>query len=215
MLDRAVGLEECGEEIAIRRHARELLAQEHAERGIERDLVGDLRLLEQAARGECVLDEDAVAEPVDREDRRVVERGDGGAEPALRVVVDGPHRVARRIDLHARQAIEQIADAHAQLGDRLLGERDEQQLPQLGAGEDQVDHAVLEEVRLAGAGGRLDDHEAIGGRGQGARASDDGHDLPSKPWPPCMRSTSGPKRRIASAFASGGASRPSARSIGP
>ncbi len=79
-----------GEQLALATVAREALAEQRAERGVERDLVGDLRLVEQPARGERVLDEHAVAEAVDREDRRAVERGDRGAQQAARGIVDRP-----------------------------------------------------------------------------------------------------------------------------
>ena len=75
-IHRAPGLEERREQLAIRRHACEPLAEQRAERRVERDLIGDLGLLEHPLRGERILDEHAMTEPVDGVDRRVVECGD-------------------------------------------------------------------------------------------------------------------------------------------
>ena len=168
-----LGLEVRGEQLAIRRDAREPLAQQRGERGVERDLVGDLGLIEQAPRRERVLDQHAVTEPVDREDRRVIERGHRCAQPrrarssSMRPTAVRFRRGAPSV---ARdEPIEQVADAQPQLGDRLVGERDEQDLRELGAGEDEIDDAMLEEERLAGAGRRLDDDEPIASRARQRR----------------------------------------------
>jgi hypothetical protein len=175
---RGPGLEERGEQLAIRGSVGEPLADQRGERGVERDLVGDLALVEQPARRERVLDQDPVAESVDRVDRRVVERGHRRAQPAPRVVVDPPRRGGLGLGSRrhgARQPVEQVADPQPQLGDRLVGERDQQDLTELGASEDQIDHAVLEEERLAGAGGGLDHDERGVGCGQRGRPRDPDH----------------------------------------
>ncbi|MEJ7604381.1 MAG: hypothetical protein WKG01_41355, partial [Kofleriaceae bacterium] len=213
-IDGSISLEERAQQRPLGLAARVALAEQRRERLIERDLVGDLRLLEQALRRERILDEDPVAEPVNREDRRVIERGDRGSQARTRGVVDAPVAVALVGARVPRQPIEHVADAHAQLGDGLLGERDEQQLTELGATEDQVDDAMLEEVRLAGTRRRLDDDEPIARRRQRlwTRDTHHGHGPPrrcSKPWSPLIRSTSGPSLRSAIAVTSGGGTSPS------
>jgi len=76
-----------GEQLAIRRAVGDRSRSSAPNARVECDLVGDLALVEQPARAERVLDQDPVAEPVDRVDRRVIERGDRGAQPG-----GGPRR---------------------------------------------------------------------------------------------------------------------------
>ncbi len=153
-----------------------------------------------------------MAEAVDREDRRVVERGDRGAQPLARRIVELPRVGAGRRGVlrGAREPVEQVADAEPQLGDRLVGERDQQDLAEVRAREHEVDDAVLEEERLAGPRRGLDDDEAIVGRGQRVRASDEhrAHSSPPSLTSPDIRSASGASRRSASSTRSGGSSSP-------
>ena len=201
---------------------REPLAEQCQERGIERDLVGDLGLFEQALRGERVLDEDPVAKTVDREDGCVIERGDRIAQPFARGSVELPPGLAisRAIFGRSRQAIQQVANPQPQLRDRFVGERDEQDLGKLRTAEHEIDDAMLEEERLSRSRRRLDDDEPIGGRRQRSWTRDASHrSVHSSPAPrlisPCMRAASGPSRALAIAVMSAGSSSPYGLSIGP
>ena len=217
LVDGVAAREIRGQEVAIRREVREPLAQQRGERPIEGDLVGDLGLLEEPLRGERILHQHAITKPVDREDRCVVEPGDRIAQPLARRIVDLPHGPGGGVLRGPREPIEQVADPQPQLGDRLVRERDEQDLAELRAGEHEIDDAMLEEVGLARAGGRLDDHEPIGRGRQRLRSRDPGHGA-SSAWKlisPVIRSASGPSRDFANAASSPGSSSPYGLAIGP
>ena len=207
---------------------RQGVAQHLVERGAERHLVGHLDLLEQPVGRERILEQHAVTEAVDGEDRRLRERlrrrpqarpgrgvdlPEGGRIGGRRLVLPG------RCRFHAGQPIHQIVDAAPQLGGRLLGEGHHQDLRQLGASlQDQIHHAVLEEVGLAGAGGRLHHHQAVMGSREHRRPRvphHAAHRASENGCSPCIRSTSGPRRRRASSSTEGGSPRPSPRRMGP
>jgi hypothetical protein len=186
--EQRVGGLAAGQEVAQQRLIvgvdREPLAQGVEERDPQRGLVGHGLLLEGAAGGERLVGQHPLAEAVDRGDRRGVDAIEGVAQPGPGAVIERPGFVGsggrRRAPHHLG---EQAADARAQFRGGLLGVRDDDDAIDRGVGgEQQVDDLVLEEVGLAGAGGRLDDEQPgvrIAERG-GARPADGGHRRPPR-----------------------------------
>ena len=128
----------------------------------ERGPALDLALGQQAAARERVLGQHALAERVDGRDRRA--RRSASAASASRAAASMSRRArggSRPSAVPSTCRIERADPAH-QLGGRPLGERDDQHLVDARVAAHQaIDHQVLDEVRLAGAGRRLDHRGAV------------------------------------------------------
>ena len=140
--------------------------------------------------------EGALAEAVDSEDGRLVERLQGAVETAPHVVVALPvvfaqclqeiaHEGVGRFDAHAAQLVEGLddaaADALAQLGSGGVGEGDDENLLHLEpALEQQAQVEAAQVPGLAGAGRGLDEADAI------ERAGEDVERLRAHGLPPAV-----------------------------
>jgi hypothetical protein len=109
-----------------------------------------------AAARERVLGQHALAERVDRRDRRDVQRAQRGGQSLPRGRVDGPQVRVRRLfgrELGAQHRLDQRPDPAHQLVGGAVGERHDQHLVDARVAADQaIDHEVLDEIGLAGAG---------------------------------------------------------------
>ena len=156
-------------DVAARQPRGEQRARAHRRPGGRDDLVErggecgpalDRVLREQSAARERVLGQDALAERVDCRDRRDVEAARRGLQALARGRVDRPDvragcLVARRIG--PQDAADEAADSPDQLCGRALAERHDQDLVDARVAAHQpVDDQVFDQIRLAGAGRRLD-----------------------------------------------------------
>ena len=150
-------------------------AEDPLERGFEDRLAVGLVLAEESAAVEGVLEEDPLAEGVDRVDRRHVEGGQGSPDLLARGGVDppGPPAVDLAGGRSGQDALEHPADARPELVRRLVGEGDDEDLLDRDVGrEEEVDDQVFDRVRLPRPGRGLDqgrpvEREVVEDRGSG------------------------------------------------